>query len=216
MLAMSESLAVLMCLCLTGMATGAMITVNLEIASSHGSASECVGGQVGLTNTSILVHYRLYESTSPVGEWTFLRDVNISDNSQGTTVISTNISVIGVQLRFLQLEHGGEGCNCWNVIYLDINVIAGQAELSSPVPINVVTSYCHLNGLAIVTTGRGPNREERRIFCSGSASEARGVTTPVVYFNSTGDRCPGNSGDYLIAPKGRPLSENCSTTNPRM
>ena len=204
MLAMSESLAVLMCLCLTGMATGAMITVNLEIASSHGSASECVGGQVGLTNTSILVHYRLYESTSPVGEWTFLRDVNISDNSQGTTVISTNISVIGVQLRFLQLEHGGEGCNCWEVTNLDINVIAGQAEPSSPV-------YCHLNG---ATTGGGPNRIR---FCSGSASEARGVTTQVVYFNSnTGDRCPGNSSDYLIAPKGRPLPENCSTTNPQM
>ena len=190
-LAMSESLAVLMCLCLTGIATGATITVKLEIASSHGSEDDCVGGQVGLTNTSILVHYRLYESTSPVVEWTFLRDVNISDNSQVTTVISTNISVIGAQLRFLQLEHGGEGCNCWEVT-------------------NLGTSYCHLNGSAIIT-GRG------RRFCSGSASEARGVTTSVVYFNSnTGDRCPGNSSDYLIAPKGRPLPENCSTTNPRM
>ena len=208
MLAMSESLAVLMCLCLTGIATGAMITVNLEIASSHGSASECVGGQVGLTNTSILVHYRLYERTSPVGEWTFLRDVNISDSSQGTTVISTNISVIGVQLRFLQLEHGGEGCNCWEVTNLDINinVIAGQAELSSPVPIDVATSYCHLNGF------------EEHMFCAGSASEARGVNTPVIYFSggNSGIRCPGNSSDYLIAPKGQPLPENCSSTNPRM
>ena len=211
MLAMSESLAVLMCLCLTGIATGAIITVNLEIASSHGSENDCVGSQVGLTNTSILVHYRLYESTSPVGEWTFLRDVNIGDTSQGTTVISTNISEIGVQLRFLQLEHGGEGCNCWKVTNLGTNVIpAGQDELSSPVSIDVVTSYCHLNGI----TGRGRNRG---IFCSGSASEARGVTTPVVYFNSNnGDRCPGNSSDYLIAPKGRPLPENCSSTNPRM
>ena len=164
-LAMSESLAVLMCLCLTGIATGAIITVNLEIASSHGSENNCVGGQVGLTNTSILVHYRLYESTSPVVEWTFLRDVNIRDSSQATTVISTNISVIGVQLRFLQLEHGGEGCNCWEVTNLDINVIAGQAELSSPVPIDVVTIYCHLNGL----TAR--NQEGPRRFCSGSASE---------------------------------------------
>ena len=207
MLVTSESPAVLMCLCLTGIATGAMITVNLEIAPSHDSEDDCVGGQVGLTNTSILVHYRLYERTSPVEDWTFLRDVNISDNSQGTTVISTNISVIGVQLRFLQLEHGGEGCNCWEVTNLDINVIAGQAELSSS---DVVTSYCHLNGI----TGRG---QSQRRFCSGSASEARGVTTPVVYFNSnTGDGCPGNSSDYLIAPKGRPLPENCSTTNPRM
>ena len=202
----------LVCLCLTDIATGDTIIVNLEIASSHGPENDCVGGQVGLTNTSILVHYRLYERTSPVGEWTFLKHVNIGDTSQVTiTVISTNISVFGVQLRFLQLEHGGEGCNCWEVTNLDINVIAGQAELSSLVPIDVVTSYCHLNGL----TAR--NQEGPRRFCSGSASEARGVTTSVVYFNSnTGDRCPGNSSDYLIAPKGQPLPENCSSTNPRM
>ena len=199
--AFTEHLALLVCMCLTGIATGDIITVHLRINSSHSSTSDCLGGQVGLTNTSILVHYRLYEDTSPVDDWTFLKEEHIGDISDSGAIISTNISVTGVQLRFLQLEHGGEGCNCWEVTNLNISVIAGVLQFS-----DVTTSNCHING-----------QNEQGRFCVGSASEARGVITPVVYFNSyTGDRCPGNSSNYLIAPKGRPLPENCSTTNPRM
>ena len=190
MLAMSTFTEFIVVLCLTDIATGTMFNVNQTIEGRG-----CVGGQVGLTNTSILVHYRLYEDTSPVGEWTFLREVNTSDSS--LTEISTNISATGVQLRFLQLEHGGEGCNCWEVANLDIAVITEQQQLSIDV-------NCHLNG-----------QNKPRRFCAGSASEARGGTTPVVYFNAD-TRCPENSSAYLIAPKGKPLPENCSTTNPRM
>ena len=207
MSAFKEFLVLLVCLCLTNIATGDTIIVNLRINSDN---PNCVGGQVGLTNTSILVHYRLYETTPPVEEWTFLSEIRISEDEQIVyAVIFTNTSVTGVQLRFLQLEHGGEGCNCWNVTNLDIIVIEGFQTLILVSILDVTTSYCHLNGSATITT----EEEERRKFCFGSASEARGVITHVVYFDgSNGDRCPGNSSDYLIAPK-RPLPDNC---NPRM
>ena len=98
MSAFTEFLVLLVCLCLTGIATGDTITVNLTINSDN---PDCVGGQVGLTNTSILVHYRLYESTSPVEEWTFLSEIHISEGEQIVDpVIFTNISATGVQLRW--------------------------------------------------------------------------------------------------------------------
>ena len=211
MSAFTEFLVLLVCLCLTNIATGDTITVNFMINSDN---PNCVGGQVGLTNTSILVHYRLYETTPPVEEWTFLSEIHISEDEQIVhPVIFTNISATGVQLRFLQLEHGGEGCNCWNVTNIDIIVIEGFQTLILVSILDVTTSYCHLSGLATITTG---GQEEERMFCSGSASEARGVITPVVYYRNSSDICPGNSSDYLIAPKGRLLPENCSSTNPRM
>ena len=137
----------MVCLCLTDIATGDTITVNLMINSDN---PDCVGGQVGLTNTSILVHYRLYEITPPEeDEWTFLSEIHISEEVH--PVIFTDISATGVQLRFLQLEHGGEGCNCWEVTNLDIIVIAGSRLL---LPISIPNGYCHLNGSATITTGR--------------------------------------------------------------
>ena len=165
----------------------------------------CIGGDVGLTNTSILVQYRVLETVSmdpmitEVLDWKFLAEIDVSQGIAAQILnFTVNDTEQGVQIRFLQLEHGGGECNCWNftknfAIYLD------GAD-------SIFISGCTITPVHNLAT-----------ICGLSASEPRGATTIGYYFTgSDGEMCPGNSSVGLISDQGPPLPQNCATTSPRM
>lgn len=223
---------VLVVLCLTNPAAGArMINVELVInTDSTGSNSDssppksrsrrmtssrsaCVGGNVGVTNASVLVQYRLYNATLPthVKDWVFLAEVNVSGSVGEYPLfmqfeLPRNCTAEGLQLRFLQLEHGGEECNCWGVGQMTL-------EYLDP-PESSATLYNGGNIDSVECYNSGRNEQN---FCAGFANEARGVITQVFFFtNSPGNImvCPGDSSDVLLSPE--VLPENCSTRTPHM
>ena len=92
------------------------------------------GGDTGLTNTSILVHYRgvvITPGGTTVQEWTPL--VAIPTNETFREMIPFELSGIadGVQFRFLQLEHGGGQCSCWRVTVNAVTLNGIRADVTS-------------------------------------------------------------------------------------
>ena len=155
----------------------------------------CIGGnEVGLTNTSVQFQYRSISTTSVIGDWITLDALPVNRTSDVTHNLDFDSNVGGVQFRLLQLEHGGRGCNCWNV----------QPSFS----VNGTTIR------SVFTCFRVPKNN----FCSGNASDARGVISNAFYFlnNLNSEDCPGDSNSTLISDKGPPLPQDCSTTTPRM
>lgn len=183
------------------------VTVGLNVATHRGSERECIGGSTGLTNTSILVHYRLLEDARSLPEWTFLAQVSIAGESllsQSIVIPDNTSSQVGLQLRLLQLEHGGEGCNCWEVERLSVVLHASDSETVSLAAITNINKFkCFSHGQ--LNSGQ-------QTFCYSSGNEARGVVTKALYFsNERGGECPGNSGNMLISPKGSAVPENCDS-----
>lgn len=212
---------------LTNMATGRRtVTVDLvmstepefDLSRTPKYRTSCVGGIAGLTNTSVLVQYRLYEGD--LEEWIFLDEVNISAVSANSITSSQfelpqNGSARGVQFRFLQLEHGGTGCNCWEVMHVTVSL-----ALSDPPVLRQLAmgNFENINHVKCLVQGLENDGEEK--FCFSFANEARGAITQVFFFsNDPGvdtHLCPGESRSELITPKGSTLPENCNTMTPRM
>jgi hypothetical protein len=175
--------------------------------STFSTAANCPDRDDGLTNTSIVVHYRLFINGFHRGGWVFISVVNTSDASHNQThYLSQNIELPsdstadGMQLRLLQLEHGGEGCHCWEVEALNLSGYMINEGYSMGDP------SCF---------SRGRDDPEQQIFCSGVARRARGLVTEVFYFtNHSGERCTQRRN--LIPNRGPALPENCSTITPRM
>ena len=164
---------------------------------------------MGLTNSSVVVQYRALEtvSTDPVRtavlDWVFLAEVNLTQDISQPIRFTLNDTDQGVQFRFLQLEHGGGECNCWELnkalgIFLDDIMMAMSLCIQTATQLQVSD-----------TAGAAQ--------CGLSASEPRGAVTIGYYFTgSDGERCPGNSSVGLISDQGPPLPQNCATTSPRM
>ena len=173
---------------------------------------DCIGGEVvGLTNTSVLLEYRQTdnETTDTPPEWMFLADISVSPDAgfNGTLEIPVNSSLPGgVQLRLLQLEHGGGVCNCWTVERMELTVAS-----SEPVVFN--TSNNNLENLCY----RSDSPMAANI-CDhgGGAGEARGLITKVVNINGTVGGCPGDTDETLITMKGTPIDSDCSMGTSRM
>lgn len=197
--------AVSVFLCLTNIATGArMITVDIDITWSD---PDCVGGNVGLTSTSVLVQYRLY-SPPQLERWNslgFLLKPPASTNLPFTSTVPSDSPPEGVQLRFLQFDHGGEGCNCWEVIKVELSYTDPPMNPWMTTVNNISTVKCFSRGL-------------RERFCHDFANEFRGVFTQVFFFiNDPGNlTCPGISSDALVSSGGPALPENCNMMTPRM
>ena len=161
-------------------------TVNRE-----SSTLRCIGGRVvGLTNTTVQLQYRTISTTSVIGDWITVDALPVNISSAVAHNLNFDSTVGGVQFRTLQLEHGGGGCNCWR------NSFSVDGASRS-------TSAC----FRVPTSGS---------FCDGNARDARGVIRSALYFNMSGEDCPGDSDSTLISNKGPPLLKNCSTTTPRM
>ena len=158
---------------------------------------------MGLTNISVVAQYRALEtvSTDPVRtavlDWVFLAEVNLTQDFDQVIEFTLNDTEQGVQFRFLQMEHGGGECNCWDLItaleiFLDDTMMAVSPCIQTD---STVTA----------------------LLCGLRASEPRGATTIGYYFTgSDGEMCPGNSSVGLISDQGPPLPQNCATASPRM
>ena len=108
-------------------------TVLYTISSVNSSV--CIGGQkVGLTDTSIKLEYReVFDCGANLSlrQWKQAAVIPVEDNGVQNVVISYPEAVQGIQLRLLQLEHGGGGCNCWELEELEFTFGSGQtAQIS--------------------------------------------------------------------------------------
>ena len=167
--------------------------INVNWTVNHESSTlRCIGGRVaGLINTTVQLQYRTINTASAViGDWITLDALPVNISSAVAHNLNFDSTVGGVQFRSLQLEHGGGGCNCWS----DSFSVDGASRS---------TSAC----FRVPTSGP---------FCDGNARDARGVIRSALYFNMSGEDCPGDSNSTLISNKGPPLLKNCSTTTPRM
>ena len=150
-----------------------MVSLRLEIESMTSNATDaCNGGDVGLTNTSVLVQYRL--TSSPQGEtvteWRFLAEIDPKIELNDILDLppddesSVQGTVQGVQFRLLQLEHGGGSCNCWSV--LTAMVMWSGSNCTDNICVeNIRGHHCYR---------MSANQENQRYICGGTASGARG------------------------------------------
>ena len=180
-----------------------------EVPLSHGVALKaltiysenltCNGGDdAGLTNTSLLMEYRIVNTTSSatsVGEWRNLADQTVPVNIVGVQLHET--AADGFQIRVLQLEHGGGQCNCWILNTISVNCGGDMVDTS--------TNMCGHQGLA---------DNKRILFCEDYASRARGMITEV-YCSNSKEKCPGDS-DTLLPSGGPALPSDCETSVFRM
>ena len=155
---------------------------------------DCIGGGIGLTNTSVVMEYRIVNTTSSpasVGEWRFLADLNVSMSI--LTQLHDSAAADSFQLRLLQLEHGGGMCNCWKLTRISVDCGVGMTDTSA------ATCNHDLQGTLA--------------FCNDYASMARGLITEVYCNNS--EPCPGDS-DTLLPSRGPALPSHCETSDFRM
>ena len=167
--------------------------VALEALTIYSANLTCNGGDAGLTNTSLLVEYRIVNTTSSVGEWRYLADQSIPVNIVGVQLHDSAAG--GFQIRVLQLEHGGGMCNCWTLNTIRVNCGGDMIDTS--------TKMCGHQGL------------RRMLFCEDYASRARGMITEVFYCSNPKEKCPGDS-DTLLPSGGPALPADCETSDFRM
>lgn len=185
------------------------VTVLLEYISLQGT--ECIGGSVGLTNTSVLLQFREVMADAVPWEWTDLAVMNITFEGGPPVRITSsftvdNSTVQGLQFRLVQLEHGGGGCNCWS---LDSAIVTLGQELklleTQPFIQPREHTFCFTTGM------------EETTFCDLGAGEARGGVTRVLYLpGNNGSRCIGDSNRLLFPMGGPPLPTNCSMETPHL
>ena len=189
--------AILLALVFLALAEGqSVVSLRLQVVSYSSDATDaCIGGDVGLTETSVLVQYRFITSVqsatqSTTTDWRTLTKIDPKiglDETLNLTIPGS--SALGVEFRLLQLEHGGGSCNCWSVEEAIVESIGGLI-------INQEVGMCF--------------RTQESEFCGGTASRARGfISTPTLQTSTVND-CPERSSEFLIAPKESPLPQNCS------
>ena len=175
-------------------------TVTVSFTLNRVRNSNCLGEEVDLTNASIQFQYRTISNSPAIGDW-ITEDVIplVLSINRRTNYLNFDSTVEGVQFRLLQLEHGGGGCNCWEMRSFAITNIILPAPLQP----------CYSRG----THSRSINE----LYCNGIASDARGMISHALYFNGMNDEdCPGDSSSTLISNKGLLLPQDCSTVIPRM
>lgn len=199
-------LAVFLMSAVTGQLSSVNVGLGLDLQSVAGP---CLGGNtLGLTNTSVLVEYRLIQinesspnATASVQEWRFLAEVNASQgfDQHLSLVIELPVDSHGFQLKLLQTEHGGGGCNCWRVA----SIVLGNCSNGS----------YNASG-ACSKEGGGTSGSLN--FCLDYPPNPRGMITAAFYCSElSSDECPGGR-DNLIPSKGSALPPNCSEMSPRM
>ena len=163
----------------------------------------CIGGGIGLTNTSVLVEYRIVNDTSSpafVGEWKYLADGIVTQIGNIQDVQLHDSAADGFQLRLLQLEHGGGQCNCWRLTNITVDCGVDMIDTS--------TAMCSQQGRS--------GTDNKKLFCRDFASTARGMITEVYCsVSNNSEPCPGDS-DTLLPSGGPALPSHCETSDFRM
>ena len=176
----------------------------------------CVGGPVaGLTNTSVLVQYRLRGGGRDNTEWRDLADISL------TETFNELLQAIDVQdriqFRLVQLEHGGGVCNCWDIESFRLDVDGNSQFMAFDFSrTDAVDQYlCHRSGPGVIPGSR---------ICGGDQGrDARGIVTKVFNIASgvvsvvDSNECPGNPGRGLVSSMESICINTCNPSdNPRM
>ena len=192
----------------------------LEIQLAANQDQECLfsfGGDIALTDTSVKLQYRMLpvdlqtSMSANQGAWINLKsyELDLLPVTPEAWFIQLDSSSVGVQVRLLQLEHGGGSCNCWSVKMLNLSLNSSETDLLSFEP-------CSSRDLV----GGSSNFS----FCDGSASNERGmISRAIMYLPGEEDEesCPAGSSTELISAKDKedlPFSLNmdCSTASARL
>ena len=168
-------------------------SVQLDLRIVPAKDHNCVGGPVaGLTDTSVLVQYRLNPGNNT--EWTYLADISLDETFDGTLPA---IDVQDrVQFRLLQQEHGGSVCNCWSITRFTLRDAA--IRLIAVANNSVIREFlCYRSNKLTETSS------ERKICQGVPAGEVRGIITKVFAIASNNvsiadDACPGYTGTSLL------------------
>ena len=187
-------------------------SVQLDLGIVPVNNPRCVGGPVaGLTNTSVLVQYRLNPGNNT--EWTYLADISLDETFYGTLqAIDVQDSI---QFRLLQQEHGGGACNCWTIrafILRDANNNSSQLIAVD------ITNSVFREFLCYRSNKRFERFFERRMCAGVAAGEVRGIITKVFAIANNNvsiadDACPGYTGTSLLPDmelESFSLSGNCT------
>ena len=77
----------------------------------------------GLTDLRVQLEYREIGLDGNLGDWKLRASSRLLRPEPITEGIGLNSSTVdGLQIRFLQLEHGGGLCNCWSLSALSVKV----------------------------------------------------------------------------------------------
>ncbi len=142
------------------------------------------------------------DTTGLVGGWINLavipaQIIAFSNSDLVRDNTSFSISEEHVQFRFLQLVHGGDGCNCWSDLELWITY---NDEATSPTHLDLTTST-NDNTCTRINNRDSLRSSSKTAYCIGAVNETRGLITRVVYSDgSSGDdnnKCPGDSNNLL-------------------
>ena len=90
--------------------------VNISFSVNHYDAGTCYGGNsAGLGNTNLRLEYRNNASDF---QWVEIADKIPIGGNFSTTVNNPGRGCVVV--RWVQEEHGGGNCNCWNLTNIDL------------------------------------------------------------------------------------------------
>ena len=183
----------------------------------------CVGGPVaGLTDTSVLVQYRLRGEGGDNTEWRDLADINLNETFNEALLVEDVEHPM--QFRLVQLEHGGGVCNCWDIEHFRLRATdVGNNGMRTELMItsfnfgqtDVIDQYlCHRSGPGVVPGSR---------ICGGDRGrDARGIVTKVFNIADNGDvsvdnyECPYNPGRGLVSAMESIRVDDSTCDNPRM
>ena len=79
----------------------------------------------GLTDLRVQLEYRERRLDGDMGDWKSGPSSRLDTNTPvpiGDGIVLNSSTVDGLQIRFLQLEHGGGLCNCWSLSALSVTV----------------------------------------------------------------------------------------------
>ena len=169
------------------------VTVTVSMTITDVNDTSC--SSTSSLPVTVLVEYRLLntltstpEFTDPLQQWRTLNTTSTGENFMYFTIDS---EVRGIQFRFLQLQHNGSDCSCWQ---LELSATIGSFNYMFD-PSNI----CHSQLL-----------KNNQKFCDGDRNEARGFITTALYYNfgSNGPECPGHSSETLF-----PETIHCDTSS---
>ena len=113
----------------SGQSTTIVATPTALITPREAPPGGCEMDQ-GLTDLRVQLEYREIRLDGDIGDWKlggFSRLERVDSITEGIVLSSSTVD--GLQIRFLQLEHGGGLCNCWSsTLSVTVNGITTEPE----------------------------------------------------------------------------------------
>ena len=102
----------------SGQSTTIIATPFALITPREAPPGGCDEMDQGLTDLRVQLQYREIGLDGNMGDWKLRASVRLLRPEPITEGIGLNSSTVdGLQIRLLQLEHGGGLCNCWSITF---------------------------------------------------------------------------------------------------